>query len=365
MASQYLLQTQSLKMQPFMTQTVVMQQAELLQMSDYDFHNLISEIEKDPLFTRLYRQEKLLHYHRYTGTDFNSLSTDIENYPVSGSSSLDIEALIASQPGILEIIRNIGDEKFKKYFLFPQENYSFEEISFECNIKISEINTINTLVNDLSVLSTFYHPPDSGTQMLAYTCLASIGLDGDGFTINYLSPVYARGRYIIDYEKIEDLLESHTLDKTDISAVRKLLRKLELINNRKNILQNIIVTLINKQALYMKSGKQNSLLPFSQKELAQNIDAAPSSVSRAMQMKSIIAPWDEEIPIRNLLPNLHFFKKELLKRMLEEEPGLKSDEAISRKIRDRFGVHISRRSISVLRKELRIKPKCIGLKGKR
>jgi DNA-directed RNA polymerase specialized sigma54-like protein len=359
MASQYLLHTQSFKMQPVMTQTVVMQQADLLQMSDFDFHNLISEVEKDPLFNRLYRQEKLIHCHKYTGTGISSLSTDIENYPVSGSSSPDIEALITTQPDILDIIRNIGDEKFKKYFLFPQGNYSLDEIAIECNIGVQEIKAINILVNDVSVLSTFYHPPDSGTQMLAYTCLASIGLDGDGFIINYLSPVYARGRYIIDYEKVEDLLESHTLDKSAVSEVRKLLRRLELINNRKNILQNIIVTLINKQALYMRSGKRNSLLPFSQKELAQNIDAAPSSVSRAIRMKSIIAPWDEEIPFKNLLPNPHFFKKELLKRMLEEEPGLKSDEAISCKIRDRFGIHISRRSISVLRKELRIKPKCI------
>ena len=81
-------------------------------------------------------------------------------------------------------------------------------------------------------------------------------------------------------------------------------------------------------------------------------------------MKSIITPWKEEIPLKNLLPNPHYFKKELVKRLLENETGLRSDKEISCSIKERFGVHISRRSIAALRKELRIKPKNTGLKGK-
>lgn len=355
-----MIQAQSIKMQPVMKQAVVMQQANVLQMTDTEFHRLISEIEQDPLFIRLYRQEKNIHYRRYDGTDINSLSTNIDNYPVSGSSSPDIEALINKNPGILNVIKNIGDEKFKKYFLFPQETYSLEDIKNECTIGMHEIKAINTLVNELSVLSTFYHPHASDTQMYTYTCLASIEITRDGFIINYFSPVYARGRYIVDYEKIEQFMESQNLDNKDVSEIRKLLRKLEFINNRKNILQNIIVTLINKQSLYLNSGKLNDLLPFNQKELSRDISAAPSSVSRAMRMKSIITPWNEEIALKNLLPNLHFFKKELVKRMLEIEPMLRSDKAISTKIRDTFGTHISRRLITALREELRI-----GLKGER
>jgi DNA-directed RNA polymerase specialized sigma54-like protein len=354
MTSQNLEQRQTFKIQPSMTQTYVMQQADLLQMSDFDFHKLISELEKDPLFEKLYHQEKLIRYRRYAGADINTLSFDIEKFPVSGSSYPDIEAVIAKYPDILEVIRELGDEKFKRYFLLPQENYLLEEIATECNISVKEIHVINSLVNELSILSTFYHPHDSGPQMLSYTCLASIRLDREGFLISYLSPVYARGRYVIDYEKLEIFLQSNTIDKRDISGVRKLLKKLELINNRKNILQNILSTLINKQSLYLKNGKQDNLLPFSQKELAREIGVAPSSVSRTIRTKSIITPWDEEIPLKYLLPNLHMFKKELVKRILETEPALKSDEAIHKKIRDNFGAHISRRSISAIRRELGI-----------
>lgn len=354
MTSQNLVQRQTFKIQPSMTQTYVMEQADLLQMSDLNFHKLISELEKDPLFEKLYHQEKLIHYRRYAGTDINTLSSDIEKFPLSGGSYPDIEAVIAKYPDILDVIRELGDERFKKYFLFPQENFPLEEIADECNIPINKIHAINGLVNEFSILSTFYHPPDSGTQMLSYTCLASIRHDRDGFIITYLSPVYARGRYVIDYEKIEQLIGEPALEKKDVKKIRTLLRKLELVNNRKNVLQNILTTLINKQSLYLKSGKQDNLLPFSQKELAREISVAPSSVSRTMRMKSIITPWDEEIPLKYLLPNLHVFKKELVKRMLEAEPTLKSDEVIRKKIRDNFGAHISRRSISALRKELGI-----------
>lgn len=346
-------------MQSVMSQTVAMQQADLLQMSDFDFHKLISDIEQDPLFNRLFRQEKIIRYHRYHGTDIYSSALSIENYPLSGDSSPDIEALIASQSDVFSIIRNLGEEKFKKYFLFPEEEYSLEDISALCNITRSEIEAVNLLVNEVSVLSTFYHSPGSGAQLLVYTCLASIELNGDRFTVNYLSPVYARGRYVIDYEKIDILLSGHAFDKDDIYKVKKLLRNLEFINNRKNTLQNALINLIDKQSLYLKSGKRNNLLPFSQKELAREIDAEPSSVSRVIRMKSIITPWNEEIPLKNLLPNPHYFKRELVKNLLENEPRLKSDEAISRKIKSRFGVHISRRSISALRKELDITPKSI------
>lgn len=354
MASQRFIHTQSVKMQPVMSQAIVMQQANFLQMSDVDFHKLISELEQDPLFIQLYRREKLIQYRKYSGTDIHPLSLHIDDYQVSGSVSPDVEELIAKYPEILNIIRSIGDDKFKKFFLYPQENYSLEDISIMCSISVREIEAINSLVNEVSVFSTFYHPPDSGAQILAYTCLASLEINAEDFTISYLSPVYARGRYIIDYDNIEKLLIERDLHKTDITGIRKILSKLEFINQRKNIIQKILVCLVNKQSLYLKSGKQNTLLPYSQKELASEIGTVPSSVSRAMRLKSIITPWNEEIPLKNLLPNMHVFKKELVKRILETEPTLQSDEVIRKIIRDRFGAQISRRSISALRKELGI-----------
>ena len=65
-------------------------------------------------------------------------------------------------------------------------------------------------------------------------------------------------------------------------------------------------------------------------------------------------PWGDEIPLKHFFPNPKRFKKELLKRLLETEEGLLSDEAIKARLLERFGVAISRRSVASLRKELKI-----------
>ena len=92
----------------------------------------------------------------------------------------------------------------------------------------------------------------------------------------------------------------------------------------------------------------------SQTELAKKIGLNPSSVSRAIGGKSIDTPWGEEVPLKHFFPRPKRFKKELLRRLLETEMGLASDETIRVKLQQKFGVAISRRSVASLRQELKI-----------
>ena len=133
-------------------------------------------------------------------------------------------------------------------------------------------------------------------------------------------------------------------------------RQLELINSRKDTLSQILQNIVDRQALYLQSGDLRSLLPFSQKELAKKIELAPSSVSRAIRGKSIDAPWGAEIPLKHFFPTPKRFKQELLRKVLETGENLPSDEVIRVKLKEEFGISISRRSIANLRKELKIPP---------
>ena len=83
---------------------------------------------------------------------------------------------------------------------------------------------------------------------------------------------------------------------------------------------------------------------------------APSSISRTIRNKSIVTPWGEEIPLKYLFPKPKRFKTELLRQILAGDDKLTSDEAIRLKLRQKFGVAISRRSVANLRKELKILP---------
>ena len=347
-------QTQSLQMRQELRQVLRMEQASLLEMPEEEFHKLIVEIEKSPLFQRLYRKEGLIRYQRFPRTDISSSFYQLKEEVVADEGSPDVESLLLNKEHIIQQIRKLGLEKFKRYFLFPESGMSLEEIAKECNLKVSEVQKISSLIDDFSILSEFYHPSTLSSGGIHYSKVASVERGEEGFIIGYFSVSCARGRYLIDYERFEELTVARAFSETEAKEAKQLLKRLELINSRKDTVSQILQNIVKQQALYLESGDSRSLLPFSQKELAKKIGLAPSSVSRAISGKSIDTPWGAEIPLKHFFPRPRRFRKELVRQLLETERGLASDEAIRTKLEEKFGVVISRRSVASLRKELKI-----------
>lgn len=346
-------QTQSTQMQQTLGQILRMEQASLLEMPEDEFKRLIANIEQSPLFKRLYYKEKLLRYQRFPRTDISSGFYQLEEERVVDKGSLDVESLLQNKEYIIRQIKKLGLEKFKRYFLFPESGITLEEIARENALEISEVKEINNLVDEFSIQSEFYHPSNITSDIISYSKVASVEKDEEGFIIGYFSPSLARGRYSIDHERFEELKTAGVFTEAEAKEARQLLKKLELINSRKDTLTQILQNIIDKQAVYLESGDLWSLLPFNQKDLAKKIKLAPSSVSRAIRGKSIDTPWGEEIPLKHFFPRPKKFRKELLRRFLETDKGLSSDEVIRTKLWEKFGVAISRRSVANLRKELK------------
>jgi len=346
-------QIQSLQMRQELSQILRMEQANLLEMPEDEFHRLITEIEQSPLFKRLYQKEKLIRHQRFPGTDISSSFYQLREEVVADRGSIDVESLLLNKEQIVGQIQKLGLEKFKRYFLFPESGMTLEEIARECDLGVLEVQKINNLIDDLSIMSEFYHPSNVTSSGIRYSKVASVEKDERGFIIGYFSASLARGQYSIDYERFEELKAAGVLTEAEGKEARQLFRKLELINSRKDTLTQILQNIIDKQALYLESGDLKSLLPFSQKELAKETGLAPSSVSRAIRSKSINAPWGEEIPLENFFPRPKRFRKELLRQLLETDNEFSSDEAIRTKLWEKFGVAISRRSVANLRKELK------------
>jgi RNA polymerase sigma-54 factor len=347
-------QTRSQQMRQEPSQILRMEQANLLDMPEDEFQKLTVEIEKNPLFQRLYQKEKLIRHQRFPRTDIASSFYELKEEIVADKGSADVESLLLNKERIVRQIQRLGLEKFKQYFLFPESGMTVEEIAKECKLDFSEVQKINSLINELSVLSEFYQPSAISSEAIHYYNVATIEKDKQGFIIGYSSASLARGQYSIDYNRFEELKASGAFTEAEVKETRKLFKKLELINSRKNTITQILKHIIDKQALYLESGDLRALLPFSQQELAKTIGLAPSSVSRAIRGKSIGTPWNEEIPLKQFFPRPKRFRKELLKKLLETEEGLLSDEAIRARLREKFGVAISRRSVASLRKELKI-----------
>ena len=347
-------QIQSLQMRQELKQILRMEQAELLEIPEEEFYKLIAETERSPLFKRLHQKEKLVHYQRLPRTDISSSFYQVKEEIVADKGSMDVESLLLNKERVVRQIQKMGLEKFKQYFLLPESGITLEEIARECHLDISEVQKINDLIDDFSIMSEFYHPSTVISEGIHYSKIATVEKDEKGFVIGYLSPFAARGRYSIDYETFERLNKTGAFTEAEVKGAKQLFKKLELINNRKETMTQILQNIIEKQATYLESADSMSLLPFSQRELAEKIGLAPSSVSRAIRDKSIDTPWGEEVPVKDFFPTPKRFRKELLRQLLETNNELSSDEAIRSRLQEKFGVAISRRSVANLRKELKL-----------
>jgi RNA polymerase sigma-54 factor len=327
-------------------------------MPEEEFNKLIAEVERGPLFKKLYRREKIIRYQRYPRTDISPRFYQLnEEIAAGGMGGLDVESLLSNKEDIVHQIQKMGLENFKRYFLYPEPEVTAEEIAQECNLELPEVEKINSLINEFSIMSEFYHPSAlSSGRGIYYSKVAAIERGPEGFVIGYFSPSYARGKYSIDYERFEELKGNGTFSAAEAKEIRQLLKRLELINSRKDTVTRILQGIMEKQAPYFESSNNKALLPFSQKELAERIGLVPSSISRAINGKSLETPWGEEKALKDFFPRPRRFKKELVRQLLETEEGLRSDEEIKAQLERKFGVSISRRSVASLRKELKIAP---------
>ncbi len=355
MGKREILQTQSLQTRQEFKLIAGMEQAGLLEMPEEEFNRLSAEVESSPLFKRLCRNERIIRYQRYPRTDISARFLQINEEIVAGAGTLDVESVLSGREEVVSLIRRIGLEDFKRYFLFPEPEISVQEIAQACDLQTAEVEEINDLINEFSVMSEFYRPSElSAGQGIRYSKIATVEKRREGFVICYLSSFYARGVYSIDYGRFEELKESGAVAESEMKEAKQLFRRLELINVRKDTLTRILHGILEKQEPYFESGNSRSLLPFSQKELAERIGLVPSSISRAIRGRSLEMPWGEEKALKDFFPRPRRFKRELLRQLLETGEGLRSDEAIKERLEQEFGVSVSRRSVASLRQELRI-----------
>jgi len=357
MGSLEIQQTQSLQTRQEFKLIARLEQSNLLEMPEEEFNKLLSEVESSSLFKRLYQENKIIHCQRYPRTDISSSFYQLNEEIAADTSTLDVESLLLNKEDIVRQIQRIGLKNFKRYFLYPEPEMSPEEIAQECNLELSEVQKINSLINELSILSEFHNPSAlSPRHGIYYSKVASIERGPEGFVIGYFSPSFARGRYSIDYERFEELTGNGAFSGTEVKEIRQLFRRLELINSRKDTVTRILQNIVEKQAPYFESHNSKALLPFSQRELAEKIGLAPSSISRAIRGKSLDTPWGEEKTLKDFFPHPRRFKRELVRHLLETEEELLSDKAIKAKLEQKFGVSLSRRSVASLRKELKFPP---------
>jgi hypothetical protein len=309
----------------------------LIELPEDKFAEIVKNIEREPLFERLMYSERVISYARFPYTQLSGNFYELKEGITADSGSFNVESILEAKNAIIRLVKQLGLDKFEKYFLYNKNNLSPHEISLECKLIIEEVKRINDFIDEISIHNEFYNPSTIGfSPQIRYTRVASIERNNEDnmeneFMINMFSPHLARGKYVINYEKRDDMKKRNVFSKEEVRRINELIKKLELFNVRKSTIYRIIKNILDRQINYFKSNDLKDLVPFSQKELAQKIGI------------------DESI------------RKEIRKNLIKEiiitestERALLTDNDIKRKLNETSGISISRRSITACRKELKI-----------
>lgn len=343
--------------------------ARLLEMPEKEYAALIREIEADPLFVRLRYAvngaERAIRSRRLQQTDLSRRFFELHEAVAasSGDGGAEVEKLLDGKEKIVRLIRRIGEDHFKEYFIFNESGLDLGEIAANCGINEREVQEILSLINDIDVYSEFYVPPEHApAHGVSYHKIAVLTKEVDGIAIQFTSAHWARGLYEVDYAKIERLAASGAVTKDAHKSIKKLLEKIELANIKKSLMHNIISRIIARQSGYFQCHREHGLEPFMQIDLARDMHVHPSIISRATARRSLETPWGEELPLKAFFASAEAGRRERVKRYIAEileheqvrmrKGEIKrpmSDEAIAKRLAEAYAAKIAPRTVTKYR----------------
>jgi len=332
--------------------------ASFIKLGEKKFSECVIEVENDPVFRKLLSPEsadlRVITLKNFTKAAFKFGNLPIKEQLSGDGTAVDVETVLADNKDAALLIKKIGLEKFEKYFLGSETVYPGARISAECGISEESVVRINELINDLSVRSEFYHP--SGLEIesrVSYAKIAEIEFDGkDSFNINYFSPKYITGRYIVNNAKLSALKKQNIFSPEENSKIKSLIEKIELINARKTTIYQIISKIIEVQKNYLYSGEEKFLVPYTQKQLSEDIGVDKSVVCRAIYGRSVVTPRGVEKPLKYFFRKNKDIRKNLIKKIIKNEKRKLTDSKIVILLKNEFNITASRRSVNVCRNEL-------------
>ncbi|MBI3012996.1 MAG: hypothetical protein HYY63_05150 [Elusimicrobia bacterium] len=331
----------------------------VLNLSEPEFARFVADLEGDPIFRKLvYPHDggpRAIFRKRFPHSGLSSSFYEVKEENRVGGGTVDVETLLAQHKGLVDLIRKIGRENFETYFLYEEEPRSEEFLAQACGIGIEEVRKIRSLVLEISLHSEFFHPSSIPAHYLHCFTVARIEKDEPGgLNIAYLSPHLARGRYVLNRERIEALKKGMISEEK--KKLGEILKKMEWINLRQDTLQKILSEFVQSQEHYLSSREFARVVPMTQRELSRRIGVAASTVCRSIASKSIFLPWGEEKALKDLFWNRREVACVLLKNMLEDLSVQGNKKVKDSFLRDlmfrKHRIKVSRRTINLYRRTI-------------
>jgi len=144
----------------------------------------------------------------------------------------------------------------------------------------------------------------------------------------------AKGRYLIDFDRVEKIKKVRIFAKDEIRKIDSLLNKLRLINSRKTTIYEVIQNLIEVQRDFVLSGDLKDLKAFTQVSLSTKMGVNPSLISSAINRKAIRTPQGRQISLKTLFPSEREIRKKLLREVIEQEKSEIQNRSLSKAYSD-------------------------------
>ncbi|MFQ5835203.1 MAG: hypothetical protein ACE5HR_04700 [bacterium] len=167
----------------------------------------------------------------------------------------------------------------------------------------------------------------------------------------------------MNFDRFEELKKAGEFDKSEIKKINSLFDKLRLVNSRKTMTYRIVQNIMEAQRDFLESGNFRDLKPLTQASLSEKVGTDASLISRAISRKAIRTPQGREISLKTFFATKKQIRKGLIRQIIDQEETkiqnkiIKkpySDGEIRKKLKEDYGVSISRRSVSEWRMDLKI-----------
>jgi len=341
--------------------------AEFLSLPEDEFGEWVRKLEENPLFQELKNRHHLINYRRFFQVVPRSSFLELKEAFISQQENINVEDLLQKDPKTSAILKKVGAivgrEKFSK--LLQGKEDGMAKIMETCNLSPEERRIFRDFINRFQLEEVFLSSSSFSGSAPHHNFfrIAAIEKRDNGLFICPLGKesYLIKGKYSINYSRFEGLIAAGEFSPSQINRISKVFKKLDLTNRRTTLIYQIIYHLKEIHRPFFESGDQRDLLPLSQSELARRIGVHPSSVSRAIAFKSILTPQEEEKPLKFFFSKRrvqNFLRKIILEERGQLQTGILirplSDELVRKKLKERYGIRISRRSVSKYRQIMKI-----------
>lgn len=333
---------------------LVVKLAQQLSLKEEEIVKLYSKIEQSEEFQKLVQLKIISRkpFIPYFSVKEENYEYREELFSAVGDTSY-IYEIVNQHPEIIKLIKKVGEENYRKYFL-SYETYTFEEIAKNLGLKLEEVKQIFDFTNGILIYSDIENKSSDAIKLpeSKYVKVAKIGFVKNQPVIEYRVASMFRGFYDINYERLKEFIKN--LLPQERKKIKEIVRELEILNIRKSTLHRIIETIAIVQKEFLITGLPEKRKVLTQKEISQIVGVDPSVVCRIVKDKTILGPSNKEYKLVYLLPNRKEIIMFLLQQILENQKKKRlTDKELCKVIANITGFTLSRRTINYYRNLLR------------